>query len=163
MMIEQSFFQTIGGFDEELPMYFEDVDLCGKVREAGRSCGFVPQAVVTHLGGESSSQSPIATFLLTLEDGQAPWMYFAKYRGPMVARSFVLLLAAGNLFRIAVYTLAAPFAIIPQFRVILFHRWGKALALLQWCVANKRQCIAQAQALFDAAPNPSPDSNRHEP
>lgn len=152
MLMETAFFHTLDGFDEHLPMYFEDVDLCGKVCTSGRRCGFVPDARVTHYGGESTARSPIARFLFALEEGQAPWMYFQKYRSARVAMYFSLILAAGNIFRLTLYTLCAPLALSPKYRGPISSRMGDALTLLRWCSSDKQACMKKARELFDQEP-----------
>ena len=162
MFMEAALFHELGGFDDELPMYFEDMDLCGKVNATGRRCGYEPAARVTHLGGESAALSPIARFLLALEDGQAPWMYFRRYRSLRIAQAFTLVLALGSLFRIALYLLALPLAVIPHVRKRLFTRFDVSFTMLRWCVSSKSRCIREARARFDAEPVPFTPDEAHE-
>lgn len=49
-------FWELGGFDERFFMYFEDADLCRRASAAGMPIRYVPSAVVTHIGGASSSE-----------------------------------------------------------------------------------------------------------
>ncbi len=49
-------FGELGGFDERFFMYFEDADLCRRAAAAGMPIRYVPSAVVTHIGGASSSE-----------------------------------------------------------------------------------------------------------
>lgn len=56
MAIRRDSFEEIGGFDEGFFLYFEEVDLCQRLREAGWSIGFVPSATADHIGGASTSQ-----------------------------------------------------------------------------------------------------------
>lgn len=51
--IGASTFSSIGGFDERFHMYFEDIDLCRRVRAAGMRIVRTPDASVTHIGGAS--------------------------------------------------------------------------------------------------------------
>jgi GT2 family glycosyltransferase len=44
----------VGGFDEDFFCYFEDVDLGFRLRLAGYSCVYVPDAVVDHVGSAST-------------------------------------------------------------------------------------------------------------
>lgn len=53
----------LGGFDEAYFMYAEDVDLCWRARRAGWGVVFVPEAVVTHLRGVSTSRHPYRMLL----------------------------------------------------------------------------------------------------
>ncbi|MGD0255054.1 MAG: glycosyltransferase family 2 protein [Acidimicrobiales bacterium] len=48
----------LGGFDEAYFMYAEDVDLSWRARQAGWGVSYVPEAVVTHSQGLSTSQHP---------------------------------------------------------------------------------------------------------
>lgn len=47
-MIRRSVFETIGGFDEELAVAFNDVDLCLRAGEAGKLTVFDPDALLFH-------------------------------------------------------------------------------------------------------------------
>jgi N-acetylglucosaminyl-diphospho-decaprenol L-rhamnosyltransferase len=42
---------SVGGFDESFFMYFEDVDLCVRLEDAGWWLAYEPRAVVRHAGG----------------------------------------------------------------------------------------------------------------
>ena len=49
LMVERDVFLSLGGFSDELaPAYYEDVDLCLKLRNAGRQIYYQPQAVIVH-------------------------------------------------------------------------------------------------------------------
>ena len=50
MLIRRSILEKIGGFDPRLFMYMEDLELCLRVREAGWTIRYVPEAVVMHKG-----------------------------------------------------------------------------------------------------------------
>ena len=54
IMIKRSLFMELGGMDTQYPMYYEDVDLCFKVREKGRKVIYQPESMVIHLEGRSS-------------------------------------------------------------------------------------------------------------
>jgi GT2 family glycosyltransferase len=54
--IRRSAFDAVGGFDESFVMYFEEVDLCYRLREAGWETHFSPRAEIVHLGGASTRQ-----------------------------------------------------------------------------------------------------------
>lgn len=57
MMLRRVDHNGVGGFDRDFAMYLEDVDLCRRLRAAGRGVRRVPGAAVTHLGGASRSSS----------------------------------------------------------------------------------------------------------
>ncbi|HEY3396923.1 MAG TPA: glycosyltransferase family 2 protein [Armatimonadota bacterium] len=47
---------AVGGLDEDFPLFFNDVDLCYRLRQAGWAVWFTPQAEMTHFHGASTSQ-----------------------------------------------------------------------------------------------------------
>ncbi len=55
LMIERSVFEAVGGLSEEFaPAYYEDTDLCFKVRASGRRVVLQPQSRVVHHEGVTS-------------------------------------------------------------------------------------------------------------
>ena len=58
--------QAVGGFDESYFMYWEDADLCQRLRERGGQILWLPWVRVTHLGGASAGghRSPLRKFLM---------------------------------------------------------------------------------------------------
>lgn len=53
LFIKKDLFEKIGGFDDNFFMYFEDMDLCHRVRELGNKVIFYPEFQVYHGNGES--------------------------------------------------------------------------------------------------------------
>lgn len=53
LMIEKELFNEVDGFNPNIFMYYEDVDLCCKVRKRNMKCYSVPQAKIQHLEGQS--------------------------------------------------------------------------------------------------------------
>lgn len=51
----------VGGFDEKFFMYFEDNDLCLRLRRAGWKIFYNPTVTITHFGGASLNQSALRT------------------------------------------------------------------------------------------------------
>jgi N-acetylglucosaminyl-diphospho-decaprenol L-rhamnosyltransferase len=49
-------FWTVGGFDDSFFMYFEEVDLCYRLRAIGWETHFAPVTDVVHAGGASTAQ-----------------------------------------------------------------------------------------------------------
>jgi N-acetylglucosaminyl-diphospho-decaprenol L-rhamnosyltransferase len=54
MVVRASAYESIGGFDEDFFLYFEEADLCYRLRAAGWKIGWVSDASVLHLGGSST-------------------------------------------------------------------------------------------------------------
>lgn len=51
LCIEKKLFMSIGGFDEEYFMYWEDYDICQKVLDVGKNILFFPAAQLIHSNG----------------------------------------------------------------------------------------------------------------
>jgi GT2 family glycosyltransferase len=59
LLIRRSAWQEIGGFDEAFyPAYYEDVDLCFRLREAGWRVVYEPNSVIKHVGSASTEPEP---------------------------------------------------------------------------------------------------------
>jgi O-antigen biosynthesis protein len=54
MMVPRAVFEQVGGFDPELRVAFNDIDLCLRMREQGYRIVYTPHAVLTHV--ESASR-----------------------------------------------------------------------------------------------------------
>jgi GT2 family glycosyltransferase len=52
-------FEALGGFDEELPYYFEDSDLCIRAQRAGYAFKFLEKAIFRHHGTEKKQGEAI--------------------------------------------------------------------------------------------------------
>jgi GT2 family glycosyltransferase len=54
LMIRRELYRSLGGFDPHYFMYFEDTDLCVRIRRTGAEIWFLPDAKIKHhLGGSS--------------------------------------------------------------------------------------------------------------
>ncbi len=53
--------RDVGGWDESMFMYFEDNDLCLRLRQSSWQVRYYPGVAVTHLSGRSLAQNPAAT------------------------------------------------------------------------------------------------------
>jgi N-acetylglucosaminyl-diphospho-decaprenol L-rhamnosyltransferase len=92
LLLRREAFEEIGGFDPDFFMYFEDVDLGRRMAEAGWSNLFVPEAVVTHVGGESTARS--ADAMVTAHHRSAH-LYVAKTHPGALWRPVVAVLGVG--------------------------------------------------------------------
>ncbi len=53
-IVRREALQRVGNFDENFFLYYEEVDLCRRIKQAGYTIWYWPDVVVEHLGGESS-------------------------------------------------------------------------------------------------------------
>ncbi|HVW85403.1 MAG TPA: glycosyltransferase family 2 protein, partial [Bryobacteraceae bacterium] len=86
LMFPRGIWEQVGGFDERFwPVWFEDVDFCAKLKQAGFLVHYNPRAVAKHTGGH-------AVGVLALENRERYWYgslleYAAKYFRPLAFRS----------------------------------------------------------------------------
>lgn len=57
MLFPRRMFEKLGGFDERYFLYYEDVDICARLRLLGHEVVLCPQAKVTHYAQRSSHRS----------------------------------------------------------------------------------------------------------
>jgi N-acetylglucosaminyl-diphospho-decaprenol L-rhamnosyltransferase len=60
MMIRGDVARQVNGFDTQYFMYFEDADLCKRIRNAGYQVAYIGDVSITHIGGQSLKQNPQA-------------------------------------------------------------------------------------------------------
>jgi N-acetylglucosaminyl-diphospho-decaprenol L-rhamnosyltransferase len=79
LLVRGALLKQIGGFDDQFQYYYEDVDLCHRVWDAGFKILFAPDVTITHLGGQSTKDRfPIA---FELDKYRNRYRYFYKYFG----------------------------------------------------------------------------------
>ncbi len=91
LLVPRRVIDRVGGFDERFWMWFEEVDLCRRVREAGYRIRYVPDARVVHALGVSSIQ--LHNVFRQARYADSLVRYFAKHDGRVSA----LLLRAASL------------------------------------------------------------------
>jgi len=57
LMIKKDVFENLGGFDEKIFMYTEDMELCYRAKKAGFRTFFFPKITIIHVDQGSSSRS----------------------------------------------------------------------------------------------------------
>lgn len=112
MLLQSKIFSSVGGFSHEFFIYGEDMDICAKVRRAQLKVYHVPQAVVTHHGGGSSSRhgSQFSTVMLRV----AGEIYMRRNHGSGVALCHRLLQITSAVARLAVLMPALLFSWGPR-------------------------------------------------
>jgi GT2 family glycosyltransferase len=80
ILVRGNVLKALDGFDEQFFYYYEDMDLCRRIRQAGYSILYTPEATIIHLGGQSTKKRfPPLAFVL---DGQTTrYLYYYKYYG----------------------------------------------------------------------------------
>jgi GT2 family glycosyltransferase len=93
MLARRRSLEAVGGFDERYFMYWEDADLCRRLRARGQTVRCLPTARVTHVAGQSSRN---ARELSTRAFHESAFRYYSTH----VTSSPVLRAAAWTLLQI---------------------------------------------------------------
>src|SRR5712672_4724645 len=94
MLARRNAIEAVGGFDERYFLYWEDADLCRRLRARGYTTRYVPGGRVMHVGGRSS-QSARGAAIRAFH--QSAFTYYATHvaRGPLT-RAVAWLLLTGR-------------------------------------------------------------------
>jgi GT2 family glycosyltransferase len=79
LLVTRACFEAVGGFSEEIAVYYEDVDFCLTAHERGYGAVIEPRAVVQHDGlrGFASGLTPWAAYL----KARNPWLVVRRRGG----------------------------------------------------------------------------------
>jgi len=85
-IIRRDLVDSIGLFDPRFFLYYEEVDLCRRIHEAGFKVYYWPDLVITHIGGASSETVDGLAFAssgkqLTLWRMRSQLLYYRKWHG----------------------------------------------------------------------------------
>jgi hypothetical protein len=103
MVLRKQVVDQVGLFDEQFFMYNEETDLCHRIRQDGWKIYWVPQAQVTHYGGQSTRQMAAEMFVQLY---RAKVTYFRKYHDPFTVGLYKLILYMTGLPRLALALVA---------------------------------------------------------
>jgi N-acetylglucosaminyl-diphospho-decaprenol L-rhamnosyltransferase len=87
MMVRREVLESVGGFDEGFFLYWEEVDLCLRIKEAGWEIWYVPASRVMHVSGQSTGVTAIDRGPQRLPGYwyESRRRYFVKHHGPLYA------------------------------------------------------------------------------
>lgn len=85
LMVRRSVIDKVGGMDESFFMYYEEVDLCYRIKQAGWRIIFIPEAVIIHSGGRSTGQIPVTKRIVMLTSLLA---FLRKHHGKFATGMF---------------------------------------------------------------------------
>lgn len=84
LLMRMTDFDEIGGFSEQFPLNYNDVDLCLKIRALGRRIIYTPHARMYHF--ESQTRVPVVTNqeLIRIRRRWLPWLETDPFLNPLV-------------------------------------------------------------------------------
>jgi N-acetylglucosaminyl-diphospho-decaprenol L-rhamnosyltransferase len=102
-LVRREVVERVGLFDPRYFLYYEEVDHCRGVRQAGWSVIYYPHTQVVHIGGESAeSEGPLTETgrQLSLPQIESELLYFRKHYGLMGIVGAVFLTMLGDVLRV---------------------------------------------------------------
>jgi len=88
LMLRRETLEDVGLLDENFPMFFNDVDLCYRIKKAGWKIYFYPEAVVIHHKGASTSKVKRKMIWLS---HKAFYRFFKKHKTGLANRLLLYL------------------------------------------------------------------------
>jgi hypothetical protein len=98
MLVRRDSFAVVGGFDPNIFLYYEEMDLCLRLKKAGFGAYFYPEVSFFHLGNGSGAVSEDLRF----ESISSMLYVMRKHRGALYSKLFFVAL-------VFQYALKAPF------------------------------------------------------
>ena len=102
LVLRKSVLEKIGLLDENYFMYFEEIDLCYRIKQSGMKIIYMPDYDVVHLGG----QSTVTAYQSVYRNLYSQEVFFSKNYGAMHAFALRVVVLAGALIRLPVYMTA---------------------------------------------------------
>ena len=90
-LMKKDFFNSLGGFDEDFFMYFEDNDLCDRTKKEGKLIIEVPSAKFIHLENSSSVKKKFTNYKLSIIHKISSYIYLRKNIKSISLMSTILL------------------------------------------------------------------------
>jgi len=88
LMVRKKALDNVGPMDEQnFFMYYEEVDLCYRIRQARWRVMFVPDTEIIHLAGRSSKQVPVEKTIMAMT---SLLKFFRKHRSRFSSTLFSL-------------------------------------------------------------------------
>ena len=97
VLIRNDTFKSSGGFDEDYWMYFEDVDLCRRIRNSGGEIAFCNNITVEHNHGGSSRINIKTASLTKTEVHISRHVYISKHKTGIAKLFIQIFLVLNNL------------------------------------------------------------------
>jgi N-acetylglucosaminyl-diphospho-decaprenol L-rhamnosyltransferase len=122
----------LGGLDEAMFMFYEDLDLCARVREAGKQVWFVATPPIVHLGGATRRRVEAQSLIHSYRSAD---LFFSRH-GPRWRRRLLRALTIPEMgLRMGVWGLLS---LNPQRRGLARERLAAYRSILSLAAAGRR-------------------------
>ncbi len=137
LMVKRSAFDTIGLFDENFPLFFNDVDLCYRIKKAGWKIFYYPKAVMIHYGGASFTSQDIndrINWSLTSYKGLRN--FFVKHNYPITAKTVKAIVLMDSAIKFPVWGITSLLIRNKRRKARRVMRYNIAI-IKHWCLKDE--------------------------
>jgi len=127
LLLRVDAFRGIGGFDERFFLYYEDDDLCLRMRHAGFECLLEPAASAVHTGGASSGASLRVAFIKPYHYARSRHLAIRTYLGRPAALAYLLKTLLAAIPAVPLYVL-----LLQRNYAIRWLAWGCSAFVSLW-------------------------------
>jgi GT2 family glycosyltransferase len=110
MMCRRDLCMQIGGLDDTIFMYLEDIDFCYKVRKLGKLVVLCSNSRVMHHEGQSSKQVPVKTRLLMMD---ALYIFISRYQNIFARFFFKFAILISSILRLQIAIILSVVKLLP--------------------------------------------------
>ena len=111
ILFKREIFKRLGGFDESVPMYLDDIDICYRSRKMGLTNFYLANAEIMHIGKYSTNMVDYNKIYDVLAR-QAHLFYYRKHYGKVVEFVYRAILALSVPYLLILDTLCAPYFVL---------------------------------------------------
>ena len=132
IMVRKEIVDELGGFDENIFMYSEDLDLCYRILKRGWQIFYLASEVIIHHEGASTKAKKNKNFAPLMQKA-SNYYFFHKNFGRMKAVQFRAAVCFGSLFRIILIFLSSPILVFKKYSY-LSDTFNKYFNILMWSI-----------------------------
>ncbi len=107
LMVRRSLYAQLGGFDPHYFMYFEDTDLCYRIRKTGAQIWFLPEAKIKHMLGGSSAGDWQVRARMIASYNKSRYYFFTRMEGRKRGQLLKATVLLGATLRVTAWSLLA--------------------------------------------------------
>jgi GT2 family glycosyltransferase len=138
MLVRKEIIDELKGFDNELFMYAEDIDLCFRIIKAGWQNYYLSSENIIHYEGASSSKTKKRYFSDMLQH-ESNYLFLKKNMGAITALNYRIIVLFGSIFRVLLSTPVYLLYIMRQNdeKKKIYQIMTKYTYILLWSVGEK--------------------------
>lgn len=135
MMVRKDIVDQLKGFDSNIFMYTEDVDLCFRIKKIGWKIYYLGNESILHYAG-SSSKKQKNKYFSTIMQKESNLYFQRKHFGKIKEKQYLFAVFTGALVRIVTIIFLAPLLLSKKAKnKISFHSILKYFAILKWSLS----------------------------